>query len=127
MHGKRAEHKKLNGVDPYLAPKNTKRIHELSVSVFCFSAASAISELLEKQSKDPEQSPTTGKLCSLFNTHSNKQYRRRDNVKIFGVKEEADGEVYRKIVDVAMKVGHQISIQNTAYVAGYLMPKLEQR
>ena len=73
-----------------------------------FCAASLVSELREKQSKDPEQYPFTGKLSSLFNADSNEQYGRRDNGRIFGLKEEADEDVYQKVVDVAMKVG-QIS------------------
>ena len=82
----------------------------------CFCAASEVSELREKQSQDSEQSPITGKLSSLFNADSNEQYGGRDNVRIFGVKEEADDDVYQKIFDVAMKVGHQISKQISAYV-----------
>ena len=74
-----------------------------------FCATSEVSELREKQSQDSEQSPITGKLSSLFNADSIEQYGRRDNVRIFGVKEEADEDVYQKVVDVAMKVGHQIS------------------
>ena len=62
----------------------------------------------EKQSQDSEQSPITGKLSILFNADSNEQSGRPDNVRIFGVK-EADEDVYQKVVDVAMKVGHQIS------------------
>ena len=54
-----------------------------------FCAASEVSELHEKQSKDPEQSPITGELWSLFNADSNEQYGRRDNVRILGVKKES--------------------------------------
>ena len=74
-----------------------------------FCAASEVSELREKQSQDSEQSPITGKFSSLFNADSNEQYGRRDNIRIFGVKKEADEDVYQKVVDVAMKVGRQIS------------------
>ena len=74
-----------------------------------FCAASEVLELREKQSQDGEKSPITGKLSSLFNADSNKQYGRRDNVRKFGVKEEADEDVYQKVVDVDMKKGHQIS------------------
>ena len=55
-----------------------------------------------EQSKDPEQSPMTDELSSLFKDDSNEQYGRRDNVSILGVKEEANKNVYQK-VDVAMK------------------------
>ena len=110
MYRKSAERKVLCGVDPYLAPKkNTQRIRKSSFFVW-FCAASEVSELREKQSQHSEQSPITGKLSSLFNADSNEQYGRRDNVRTFGLKEEDDENVYQKVDDVAMKVGHQISI-----------------
>ena len=59
-----------------------------------FCAASEVSELHEKQPQESEQSPITGKLSSLFNADSNEHYRRRDNIRIFVVKEEADDDVY---------------------------------
>ena len=74
-----------------------------------FCAASKVSELREKQSQDSEQFPITDKLSSLFNADSNEQYGRRDNVRIFGVKQEANEDVYQNVADVAMKVVHQIS------------------
>ena len=70
--------------------------------------ASEISELSEKQSQDPEHSPITGEFSSLFNIDSNEQHGRRDTVKVFEAK-EADEDVHQKVVNVAMKVGQQIS------------------
>ena len=55
-----------------------------------------------EQSKDPEQSPITDELSSLFKDDSNEQYGRRDTDRRLGVKEEAKKDVYQK-VDVAMK------------------------
>ena len=99
----------LHGSLKALEKKNRKkRIHE-SHFLCGFCAASEVSELCEKQSKEPEQSPITGEFFSLLNADSNEQYGRRDDVRIFGVKEEADEDVYEKVVDVAMKVGHQMS------------------
>ena len=56
------------------------------------SATSDKPKLRGKQSEDPEQSPFTGELSSLFNADSNEQYGRRDNVRVFGVKEQAADE-----------------------------------
>ena len=71
-----------------------------------FCSASDVSELREKQPQDPDQSLTTGGLSSLFTADYNEQCGRRENVRIFWVKEEAEKDVYQK-VDSAMKVGHQ--------------------
>ena len=109
MHRKRAGRKGLCGVDPYLAPKKIPKGFMNRPFLCGFCAASEVLELREKQSQDSEQSPITSKLSSLFNADSNEQYGRRDNIRIFGVKEEADEDVYQKVVDVARKVGHQIS------------------
>ena len=43
-------------------------------------AASEVSERRENQCRDPEQSPITDELSSLFNADSNEQYGRRDNI-----------------------------------------------
>ena len=42
-----------------------------------FCATSEASEFREKQSQDPQQSPITDELSSLFNTDYNEQYGRR--------------------------------------------------
>ena len=117
MHRKKAERKGLCGVAPYLAPEEIPK-GLMNRPVLCdFCAASEVSELRENQSKDPEQSPITGELSSKINADSNEQYGKRDNIRIFGVKEEADKDVYQKVVDGALKRGHQFS---KVYVTGYL-------
>ena len=63
-------------------------------------AATEFSELRQKQSQDLEQDPNTRELSSLFNADSNEQYRRRYNVRLFRVKEEADEDVYQNVVEV---------------------------
>ena len=70
--------------------------------------ASEISELREKQSQDPEHFPLTGEFFSRFNVDSNEQHAGRVTVRRFGAK-EADEDVYQNVVNVAMKVEHQIS------------------
>ena len=109
MHRKKAERKGLCGVDPLLVPRKIPKGFMNRPFLCGFCAASEVSELREKQSKDPEQSLITGELSSLFNADSKGQYGRRDNARIFGVEKEADEVVYQKVVDVAFKLRHQIS------------------
>ena len=85
-----------------------------------FCAASEVSQLCEKQSQVPEKSSISVELSSLFNADSNEQYGRRDNVRIFGVKEETNEDVYQKVIDVAEKTGYQIS--KTDFSVCYRVP-----
>ena len=71
---------------------------------FCATSASEVPEFCEKQSQDTKQHPITGVLPSIFNADSNEQYERPNNVRIIGVKQEVDQDVYQKAVDVAMRV-----------------------
>ena len=73
-----------------------------------FCTVSEVSELREKQSQDPEQSPITGDFSSLLNSDSNLQCWTEDNIRKLGVKDDADKDVYQKVVDIATNVRHQI-------------------
>ena len=61
--------------------------------IVLFCVASEVSELREKQSKDPEQSQIFDELSSIFYADSNEPYGKRDNLREFGVK-KADEDVY---------------------------------
>ena len=95
MYRKRAQRKRLCGVDPNLAPQKIPKGFMNRPFMCGFCAASEVSDLCEKQSQD---SPITGKLSSLFKADSNEQYGRRENVRIFGVKEEPARSCTKKLL-----------------------------
>ena len=75
--------------------------------VFC--AAAEVADLQSKLAKITEKPQISGELSSLFNADSNQQYGRRDNVRIFGVEEAPNEDVYQAVIDVAEKAGCQVS------------------
>ena len=74
-----------------------------------FCAAAEVADLQSKLAKITEKPQISGELSSLFNADSNQQYGRRDNVRIFGVEEAPNEDVYQAVIDVAEKAGCQVS------------------
>ena len=64
-------------------------------------------------------------LTSLFCADSNEQYDRRDNIRIFGLEEINDEDVYESVVEMANNIGVTISKQ---YISvSHHLPSTNQR
>ena len=83
-----------------------------------FCAASEGSELREKQSQDPEQSPITGEFSILFNGDCNEQYGRRDNVRNFGVKKKPTRTSTKTLLMLLRKWDTNFQNRTSAIVTG---------
>ena len=63
----------------------------------------SVDEVKVKLANNVEQ--TKSGLASLFSSDAVEQYGRRDNIRIFGVKEKADEDIYEEVINVAKSAG----------------------
>ena len=77
--------------------EDPQELHEPVISI-------QVAELMSNAAL-PKDPAIRTQLTSLFTADSNREYGPRQNIRIFGVKEEADEHVYPKVHEVAAEAG----------------------
>ena len=67
----------------------------------------SVDEVKVKLANNVEQ--TKSGLASLFSSDAVEQYGRRDNIRIFGIKENADEDIYQEVINVAKCAGVNVT------------------
>ena len=102
---------------PKWLPKRIPRDFTNRPFVWRFCAATEDAEL-RTTAATPKDSAISTKLTSPFNVDSNNQHDRWDNVRIFGVYEEADEDVCQKLFDVTARLVLRCRGTASAFVTG---------